>query len=84
MFQEKVTEYINSNRALQTWHKVSESEIDVLKDFAEWLDRDAELHVHPTTEQSGTEPTNAFEWLRQQGRRSLKWKNRRSNRSGGG
>jgi hypothetical protein len=41
MFSEKALEYIASNRALQTWHRLKDSEIDVLKDFAEWLDERA-------------------------------------------
>ena len=41
MFADKVREYISSNQALQMWHRLSDSEIDILKDFAAWLDENA-------------------------------------------
>lgn len=35
---EKVSEYITSNQALQMWGKLLGDEIEILKDFASWLD----------------------------------------------
>ena len=52
MFQEKLREWLVDD-ANGTPESVSQSQFSVLIKFAAWLDRDAELHVHPTTEQNG-------------------------------
>ena len=44
MFYVKALEYMKSNRALQLWHKMRNDEIEILKDFAVWLDEQSAEH----------------------------------------